>query len=38
MVGRNVENANEIRADIKTRALLSRCSTDIYVDIMSFLW
>ena len=33
MVGRSVENANEIRPDIKTRALLSRGSTDIYVDI-----
>ena len=31
MVGRNVENANEIRADIKTRALLSRSSTDICI-------
>ena len=28
-VGRNVERANEIRADINTRALLSRSSTDI---------
>ena len=33
MVGRNVENEIEIRADIKTRALLSRGSTDIYADI-----
>ena len=33
MVGRSVENANEIRPDIKTRALLSRGSTDIYADI-----
>ena len=33
MVGRSVENEIEIRADIKTRALLSRCSTDIYADI-----
>ena len=33
MVGRSVENANEIRLDIMTRALLSRGSTDIYVDI-----
>ena len=33
MVGRSVENEIEIRADIKTRALLSRGSTDIYVDI-----
>ena len=33
MVGKSVENANEIRADIKTRALLSRGSTDIYADI-----
>ena len=31
MVGRSVENDIEIRADIKTRALLSRGSTDIYV-------
>ena len=31
MVGRNVENANEIRADIRTRALLSRSSTDICI-------
>ena len=29
----SVENANEIRADIKTRALLSRGSTDICADI-----
>ena len=33
MVGRSVENEIEIRADIKTRALLSRDSTDIYADI-----
>ena len=33
MVGRRVENEIEIRADIKTRALLSRGSTDIYADI-----
>ena len=33
MVWRSVENANEIRADIQTRSLLSRGSTDIYVDI-----
>ena len=33
MVGRSVENANEIRPDIKTHALLSRGSTDIYADI-----
>ena len=33
MVGRNFENEIEIRADIKTRALLSRGSTDIYADI-----
>ena len=33
MVGRSVENEIEIRADIKTRALLSRGSTDIYSDI-----
>ena len=33
MVGRSVENEIGIRADIKTRALLSRGSTDIYVDI-----
>ena len=33
MVGRRVENEIEIRADIKTRALLSRGSTGIYADI-----
>ena len=33
LVGRSVENEIEIRADIKTRALLSRDSTDIYADI-----
>ena len=35
MVGRGVENEIEIRADNKTRALLtcSRGSTDIYADI-----
>ena len=33
MVGRSVENEIEIRANIKTRTLLSRGSTDIYVDI-----
>ena len=33
MFGRSVENEIEIRADIKTRALLSRGSTDIYADI-----
>ena len=33
MVGRSVENEIEIMADIKTRALLSRGSTDIYADI-----
>ena len=33
MVGRSVGNEIEIRADIKTRALLSRGSTDIYADI-----
>ena len=33
MVGRSVENEIEIRADIKSRALLSRGSTDIYADI-----
>ena len=32
IVGRSVENEIEIRADIKTRALLSRGSTDIYAD------
>ena len=32
MVGRSVENEIEIRADIKTRALLSRGSTDIYAE------
>ena len=31
--GRSVENEIEISADIKTRALLSRGSTDIYADI-----
>ena len=33
MVGRSVENENEISADIKTRTLLSRGSTNIYADI-----
>ena len=33
MVGRSVENEIEIRAAIKTRALLSIGSTDIYADI-----
>ena len=33
MVGRSDENANKFMADNKTRALLSRCSTDIYADI-----
>ena len=33
MVGRSVENANKIRADIKTRALPCRGSKDIYADI-----
>ena len=33
MVGRRVENTNEIRVDIKTRALLIRGSADIYADI-----
>ena len=33
MVGRSVDNANEVRLDIMTRALLSRRSTDIYADI-----
>ena len=33
IVRSSVENADEIRADIKTRTLLSRCSTDIYADI-----
>ena len=33
MVGRSDENEIEIRADIKTCALLSRGSTDIYADI-----
>ena len=32
-LSKSVENANEIRADIKTRALLSRGSTGIYADI-----
>ena len=31
--GRSVENANEIRIDIKTHTLLSRSSTDIYAGI-----
>ena len=35
MIGRSVENEIEIRADIKTRALLSRGSTDIYADIFT---
>ena len=33
MVGRSLENEIEIRADIKTWALLSRGSTDINADI-----
>ena len=33
MVGRSVGNEIEIRADIKTRALLSRGSADNYADI-----
>ena len=33
MVGRSDENEIEIGADIKTRALLSRGSTDIHADI-----
>ena len=33
MVGRSVENEIKIRADIKTSALLSRGSTEIYADI-----
>ena len=33
MVGRSVENEIEIRAYIKTRALLRRGSADIYADI-----
>ena len=33
MIGRSVENEIEIGSDIKTRALLSRGSTDIYADI-----
>ena len=37
MVGRSVENEIEIRADIKTRALLSRGSTDIYADICTVM-
>ena len=37
MVRRSVENEIEIRADIKTRALLSRVSTDIYADICTFV-
>ena len=35
MGGRNVEKANEIRADIKTHALLSRSSRDIHADIFT---
>ena len=35
--GRRVENAEEIIAEIRTRALLSRVSTDIYADIYC-LW
>ena len=33
MVGRSVENAKEIRAYIKTHALLGKASKDIYADI-----
>ena len=33
MGGGSIENTNEISTDIKTRALLSRSSTDIYADI-----
>ena len=33
MFGRSLQIEIEIRADIKTRALLSRGSTDIYADI-----
>ena len=33
MVGRSVENPNKIRTDIHNHALLSRSSTDIYVDL-----
>ena len=33
MIGRSVENEIEIGSDLKTRALLSRGSTDIYADI-----
>ena len=33
MIGRSVENKIKIGSDIKTRALLSRGSTDIYADI-----
>ena len=33
MDGRSVENASEIRPEIKTRALLTRSSTDTYADI-----
>ena len=32
--GRSVQNANEIRSDIRTRALVSRGSMDIYADIL----
>ena len=37
MVGRSVENWNEIRTDIHTRALLSRSSMDIYADICTVM-
>ena len=37
MVGRSVENEIEIRADIKTRALLSRGSTDIRLTYVLFI-
>ena len=33
MARRSVENASKIRADIRTRAFLSRGSADIYADI-----
>ena len=36
MVGGSVENEIEIKADIKTRALLSRGSTDIHAEICQF--
>ena len=37
MVGRSVENANGIRANIKTRALLGRGLTGIHADIRTVI-